>query len=185
MKFKLYRIELLLWEVDESYDSEAEIIDKFISISTPHDSYRNRKNDKFHFDFSKDNTYKKHSTEKVNTKFKIYSADNPDEFGEFYAHINFWNFLKLSSRFGKLWIQEKENIMWLTNIIVLIVSMFLSTYVALELYQKEDNPKKFEIINPIKIEKNQLKELKGNENFGKQIRLDSNQVKEIIDKIKK
>lgn len=185
MKFRLYTIELLLWEVNENYDSEAEIIDEFILISTPNDSYRNRKNDKFHFDFSKDKTYTKYSTEKVNTKFKIYYANEPDKFGEFYAHIKFLNFLMLSSRFGKLWIQQKENIMWLTNIVVLIISMFLSTYVALILYQKEDETKKFEIINSIKIDENQLKELKENEKIGNQLKLDSNHVKEIIDKIKK
>lgn len=64
MKFILYDILLNVFDVDEAYEADASIDHKFILISTPGDKFRNFKDDKFLFDFFKDDTYKYHSYRK-------------------------------------------------------------------------------------------------------------------------
>lgn len=151
MRFNLYAVEILCYEVDETLDSEAKIENKFLLISTPQDSYRNFNNDKFHFDFFRDKTYEKYTTEKVNTKIKLFHSNGKGE-NILYARINHLNYLKLCWRFQKLWIQKKDNLMWLINLFVAIVSIAFSSYVAISISKENKNQR-------ILIEEIQLQEI--------------------------
>jgi hypothetical protein len=150
MKFKLYYVDLIIWEVNQSYDSDAEIENKFLLISTPNDNYRNRSRDKFHFDFERDNIYTNYTKEKLNTKIIIHHSDGKGK-SELFARIDTLDYLILSLRFKKLWIQKSENVMWFINILVAILSIIVSSLVALELSKSNE---------PIKIEKEQFEILK-------------------------
>lgn len=152
MKFKLYYTDLTLWEVYQIYDSVAEIENKFLLISTPGDTYRNKNKDKFHFDFERDNTYSNYTKERLNTKIIIYHSDGKEK-SELYARINNFDYLKLSFRFNKLWIQKSENVMWAINIFVAILSIVISSFVAFELSKSNDpvllDKKQFEILKKV------------------------------------
>ena len=169
MEFNLYNVQLLLWEVDETKDSEAKVQDKFLLISTHGNPNRNWNNDKFHFDFSRDNTYTKYTTEKVNTKIILFHSDGIGE-SEFYAKIDYFDYIKLSWRFKKLWIQKKENLMWFTNLIVAILSILFSTYIAIKISGNDKN-KSIEIN---KIQFDSLKKiLKENKIIIERIKIDT------------
>ena len=183
MEFILYDIILNVFQVDEAYEAHANIQDKFISLSTPGNKFRNLDGDKFLFDFFKDNTYSNYSTEKVNTRFRVFSNDDPMRYQDYYANISSCNYLKLSWRFNKLWIQKSANIMWLMNLLVAILAIFASIYVTFKISEKT-NSEKIEILNPTKIDNQQLNEIIQAIQTNKTIKLDSVQIRQIIQQLK-
>lgn len=179
MKFILYDIILNVFKVDEAYEAHANIQDKFISLSTPGESFRNMDGDFFLFDFFKDDTYTNHSSEKVNTRFRVFSNDNPNLYQDYYANISRQDYLKLAWRFKKTWIQKSENIMWLMNLLVATMAIIASTLVAINFPQNNNSVK---IVYPkaTKIDDQQLNEIIQAIQKTKTIKLDTIQVREMI-----
>ncbi len=183
MEFILHDIILGVIDVDEAYEAHAKIQDKFILLSTPGDKFRNLDNDKSLFDFFKDDTYTNHSSEKVNTRFRVFSNNDPKQYQDYYANISSLDYLKLSWRFNKLWVQKSANIMWFMNLLVAILAIIASTYVTITLSQK-NNSDKIEIVNPTKLDNKQLNEIIKAIQTSKYIKLDSAQVRQIIQQLK-
>jgi len=186
MKFTLYDIILNVNEVDEAIDSEAQIDRKFILISTPQNPHRNLNKEKYLFDFWRDDTYKKHSTAKVNTKIRVFSEGKLDTYNDYYAKIETLDYIRLAWRFKKLWIQKNDNLMWLTNLLVAITSIALSTYVSVRLAQQDKKINQIEIVNPSKLDDQQLDDLiKAMSKDNHILTLDTNQLNYIIHKLEK
>jgi hypothetical protein len=184
MKFILYDILLNVFDVDEAYEAHASIDHKFILISTPGDKFRNFKDDKFLFDFFKDDTYKYHSSEKVNTRFRVFSNENSDAYNDYYAHLKWKEYFILAWRFKKFWILQKDSIMWIINLLVAVTSILFSTFVALKLSNNE-SPQKVELTNPMMINEKQLDILTNSLDKDKLINLDSVQLNKILYEIQK
>jgi hypothetical protein len=179
MKFILYDIILNVFQVDEAYEAHASIQDKFILLSTPGDKFRNLDGDKFLFDFSRDDTYTNHSSEKVNIKFRVYSNGEPNRYQDYYACISIVNYLKLCWRFKKLWLQKRDNVMWLINLLVAILAIIASTYATIEVSRKRDE-NKIEIKRPIKLDEQQLNEIIKALQSDKINTIDISQLKQIL-----
>jgi hypothetical protein len=178
MKFILYDI-LLKFDVDEAYEAHASIDHKFILISTPGDKFRNFKDDKFLFDFFKDDTFKYHSSEKVNTRIRVFSNDNSELFNDYYAHLNWKEYFILAWRFKKFWLLQKDSIMWIINLLVAIISILFSTYVALRLLSN-GTPQKVELTNQIMLNEKQFDSLFHKLKQDKLLSLDSLQLNKLL-----
>lgn len=181
MKFILYDIFLNI-DVDEAYDAHASIDHKFILISTPGDNFRNMDGDKFLFDFYKDNTYKYHSKEEVNTRIRVFNNSDPHLFNEYYAHLSWFDYFKLAWNFKKLWIQQRDNVMWIVNLSVAISAILLSTYVTMQL-SKPDKTQKIDLVEPIKINEQQIIDFNKAISTEKIYKLDSIQFNLLLDKV--
>lgn len=184
MEFILYDIILNVFRVDEAYEAHAKIQDRFILLSTPGNQFRNLNNDKALFDFYRDDLYKNHSSEKVNTRFRVFNNNAPERFNDYYAHLSYLNYLKLCYRFKKLWFQKADNIMWLVNLFVALIAIVSSVIVTLK-FSQTNNQETNEIKNEIKIDDQQLNEIITALKTNNTIRLDSIQIREIIQQLKK
>jgi hypothetical protein len=182
IKFVLYDIILNVFKVDEAYEAHARIDHKFILISTPGNSFRNKNDDPALFDFFRDDTYRYHSSEKVNTRIRVFSNTEEGTFSDYYARISAVDYFILSCRFKKLWIQQKESLMWLTNLLVAISAILMTTIVSLNFA----NPKeiqKIELTTPVKIDNDQFIILEGS--LDKETKIDSTQLRLLLEKLNK
>ena len=184
IKFVLYDIILNVFKVDEAYEAHARIDHKFILISTPGNSFRNKNEDPALFDFFRDDTYRYHSSEKVNTRIRVFSNNEEGAFSDYYARISAVDYFILSFRFKKLWIQQKESLMWLTNLLVAISAILMTTIVSLNFA----NPKeiqKIELATPLKIDNDQFIILQRSLSLNKETKIDSTQLRLLLEKLNK
>ena len=136
----LYDMKIELYELDEdsklnqSVSDTAKLSGKLMLFSPEGDEEKI-----YSYTFWKDNSYKKLTPLKVNTKFHLLNDEQKKEF-EYYSHLNFKQRLILNFWFEKLWVQKTSNLMWLTNLLVAIAAIMLSTYVSLKLAKEETNP---------------------------------------------
>jgi hypothetical protein len=159
MEFKLYDILLNVFEVDEAEESDAKIENRFIVLSTPNDSFKNLDNDKFLFDFWRDDTFKNHSSSKVNTRIRIFNERDQELYNDYFANIGSLDYLTLLWRFKKHWIQNVNNLMWLTNLLVAVCAIVMTTYITLKVSQTSFETQKIEHNSSIKLDEQQLQDI--------------------------
>lgn len=183
MKFILYDIFLNVAQVDEAYEAHAEIQDRFILLSTPGNHFRNMDGDKFLFDLFRDDTFKNHSTQKVNTRIRVFSNNEPSTYRDYYANISYLDYLKIIRKFNKLWFQKGANIMWFMNLAIAILATIASTYVSIKLSDSKV-PTKIEIITPTHIDDSQFEQIIKTLQTTKTLNLDSTQIRILIERLK-
>ena len=148
-KFNLYDIILNVWQVSEALDSVGQIDGKLTRITSAFkvDGFDN---DAFCFDFFRDNTFEQHSTEKVNTKFRIYNEMDKNQLNDYFACIPWYYHIYISWKYNKNWIQKKDHLMWLTNAILAFTSVLIAYY-AIRLTQKASSPLKLDAVQMQKV----------------------------------
>lgn len=123
-------------------------------------------------------------TEKVNTRFRVFSNENPDAYNDYYAHLKWKDYFILAWRFKKFWILPKDSVMWIINLLVAITSILFSTYVALKPSYNE-SPQKIELTNQMMIDEKQLESLIHSLDKNNLLTLDSIQLDKLLYEIQK
>lgn len=173
-KIRLYDILLNVYEVDEAAEVDAQIDGKLIRLTSVFQG-PNFNNDAFYFDFFRDDTFEKHSCEKVNTRFRIYeeheyAKDKKTGSTDYYAYLPYYYYLFLAWKFNKTWIQQKDNLMWLTSATLTLFSVIIAYY-AIRLTQKEDKP--------AKLDSTQIQQITNALNKNKPVSIDTAQFNDV------
>jgi hypothetical protein len=128
LKLTLYDVILNVNQVQETFESEAQVDGKLIVLTSGEEPlvHRYYYNDAYHFDFFADDTFEKQSGKGVNTRVRVFNEGNKTDFTDYYAYISKINFLRLSWKFDKTWIQQKDNLMWLTNVLLTVASVAIA-----------------------------------------------------------
>lgn len=149
-RFTLYDIILNILGPDEAVEGEAWVAGRFLMVKRPRSADDDGIEDAHRFDFFRDDTFEESSTAKVNTRIRVFGILEPERFMDYYAHMSSLDFLILSWKFDKTWVQQKDNFMWLTNAILTIASVCIA---ALALKISLTPPQ------PLTLDKQQIQEL--------------------------